>query len=235
MLFVPQIRSNLDCVLCLDCARACPYDNVALGWRGVGHEVTNPTSWPVDPATGFLPFFLTAAALANAFGMVPPAYTLGEGTRIFVLLVFLTLVLPWLAMRFLGWWHARYLGHTHPWHRTVARLSTALIPLSFGIWAAHYGFHFLSTAWVAANMVVSYSSGDRTFGIRDDPLGASGTSPTRLSQQTYRRSALPVGAPGHGSSLGCHCPFCLAHGNARGTCGTLKSVLALHTHKGGHP
>ncbi|MBB5234311.1 4Fe-4S binding protein [Deinococcus budaensis] len=42
-LFVPQIRSNQDCTLCLNCVRACPHDNVALvlrpptralaGWR----------------------------------------------------------------------------------------------------------------------------------------------------------------------------------------------------------
>ncbi len=167
LLFVPQMRSNLDCVLCLDCARACPYDNVALQWRGMGREVTNPSSWPVTPTTGFLPFFLVAAALANAFGMVPPAYTLldtltrwgvpGEGVRILLLLAVLTLVLPWLAMRFLGWWHARHLEVARPWHRTVARLSPALIPLSFGIWAAHYGFHFLSTAWVLFPVVQEFA------------------------------------------------------------------------------
>ena len=32
-LFPPTLRSNLDCILCLDCARACPYDNVALAIR----------------------------------------------------------------------------------------------------------------------------------------------------------------------------------------------------------
>ena len=32
-LFPPTLRTNLDCVFCLDCARACPYDNVALAVR----------------------------------------------------------------------------------------------------------------------------------------------------------------------------------------------------------
>ena len=44
-LFPPTLRSNLDCVLCLDCARACPYDNVALAVRPHGRELME-NAWP---------------------------------------------------------------------------------------------------------------------------------------------------------------------------------------------
>jgi ferredoxin len=32
-LFVPTVTSTMDCTLCLNCVRACPYDNVALRLR----------------------------------------------------------------------------------------------------------------------------------------------------------------------------------------------------------
>ncbi len=172
LLFVPQMRSNLDCTLCLDCARACPYDNVALVWRGPLREVQDPTSWPSAGSTAFLPVFLLAAALVNAFGMVPPAYTLldamarwgipGEALRILLMIAVLTLGIPWAVTRILAWWHGKHGIPTRPGHYGVARLSPALVPLSFGIWAAHYGFHFLSTAWVLVPAVKAFA---RAYGL----------------------------------------------------------------------
>ncbi len=157
LLFVPQIRSNLDCTLCLDCARACPYDNVAWRWRLPWRELADLRSWPARWDLAFLAFLLLAAGLSNAFGMVPPMYRLLDqltawgitGTLTQLLLVFgvLNLLLPYGAARLLGGWTARQAGGGS-WKHHAARLAPALIPLSFGIWAAHYGFHFVSTAWV---------------------------------------------------------------------------------------
>ena len=44
LLFPPQMTSNMDCVFCLDCARACPYENVALAPRSPLAELANPAS-----------------------------------------------------------------------------------------------------------------------------------------------------------------------------------------------
>jgi hypothetical protein len=100
-LFPPQVKSNLDCTFCLDCARACPYDNVALqvrpilgelrgvpvaprqgaresegdappgGWRGQA-EGAWPRRWDIN----ILVWVFVFAALSNAFGMTPPVYAL---------------------------------------------------------------------------------------------------------------------------------------------------------------
>ncbi len=90
-LFVPQIKSNLDCVFCLDCARACPHDNVALAARKPLSEFTPLTitgrsaggaaprsvsAWPRRWDVAFLILVFAFAGLANAFGMTPPVYTL---------------------------------------------------------------------------------------------------------------------------------------------------------------
>ncbi|VAW35894.1 hypothetical protein MNBD_CHLOROFLEXI01-5345, partial [hydrothermal vent metagenome] len=45
-LFVPQVQSNMDCLLCLDCVRTCPHDNVILTTRSRIRELTTPGAWP---------------------------------------------------------------------------------------------------------------------------------------------------------------------------------------------
>jgi hypothetical protein len=92
-LYVPQIKSNLDCVFCLDCARACPHDNVALAARKPLREfiplpvkpatagaaaATRPagSAWPQRWDVAFLALVFAFAGLANAFGMTPPVYAL---------------------------------------------------------------------------------------------------------------------------------------------------------------
>jgi polyferredoxin len=71
-LFVPTINSNTDCTLCLNCVRACPYDNVAL-------EVRSPIREAIDikPKADWALFMtvLTWAGLVNAFAMIPTFYS----------------------------------------------------------------------------------------------------------------------------------------------------------------
>ncbi len=45
-LFAPQVKSNMDCTMCLDCVRACPHDNVSLFTRLPGRELSRADSWP---------------------------------------------------------------------------------------------------------------------------------------------------------------------------------------------
>lgn len=158
-LFVPQITSNLDCVFCLDCARACPHNNVALVPRAPLRELAAPDSWRRRWDLGFLALVFAFASLSNAFGMVPPVYELeillAERLRtnseaVVLLLIFggANLVLP--AVLGLG---AARLSQvfTGPAKReslraVFARYAPAVIPLAFGVWLAHYGFHFATGA-----------------------------------------------------------------------------------------
>jgi len=73
-LFPPQITSNMDCVLCLDCARACLYDNVTLVVRSPLHQLSQVGAWPRRWDWGFLILIFAFAGLGNAFGMVPASW-----------------------------------------------------------------------------------------------------------------------------------------------------------------
>ncbi|MCC6166654.1 MAG: hypothetical protein IT329_05440 [Caldilineaceae bacterium] len=162
-LYVPTIQSNLDCTFCLDCAKACPYDNVALTTRPPGDELFRQT-WPNRLDLALLAILAAFAGLVNAFAMTPPVYALERGlarllnTRQEALvlgLVFLTgVVIVPLALAFAAAWLNRLLpgNRSRSPARGLMRYAYSFVPLGFGIWAAHYLFHLLIgplTIWPA--------------------------------------------------------------------------------------
>lgn len=154
LLFAPQIESNLDCTMCLDCARACPHNNVGLFVRQPGRELLRPEAWPKRWDVSLLAISLAALGLVNAFGMVPPVYelqralikTLGiQSEWLMIGLIFGVggLLLPF-ALALLAGALSRALARKKlSLRHTVAAFAPAFVPLGFGIWFAHYGFHFL--------------------------------------------------------------------------------------------
>lgn len=156
-LFAPQIKSNLDCVFCLDCARACPHDNVALTLRHPLSE-TSHDNWSARWDLSLLVIIYAFASLGNAFGMVPPFFALETwlanllnttNEAFLLLLIFGTilLVLP-IGLSLLAAWLSRTLAQRpEPLRHTLGRYAPAFAPLGFAIWLAHYGgFHFLTSA-----------------------------------------------------------------------------------------
>lgn len=154
-LYVPAMQSNLDCTFCLDCARACPYDNVALTNRTALFELTKP-AWPKRWDISFLAISLVFFGLSNAFGMVPPVHDLqgwllnqlgiaSEGLRLLLILVSGAVLLPAVSTLLASWLSARaYAAGDRPPLRAVSALfAPAFIPLGAGIWFAHYAFHFI--------------------------------------------------------------------------------------------
>jgi polyferredoxin len=151
-LFVPTLRSNVDCVLCLDCARACPYDNVALRVRRPLEELTAERS-----AKGWGAILLTISlvfmGLMNAFGMVKPVHSLQswlgelglhwEGGQLLLLFGIGGLVLPAAATLGAAWLSGQLVRkNKRETPRTyAARYASAFVPMGFGVWLAHYGFH----------------------------------------------------------------------------------------------
>ena len=163
-LYLPRKVGNLDCTFCMDCARACPHDNVALALRVPGEELTED---PVRSGIGRLSrrydlsvlfVVFTFGALLNAFGMVSPVYafqswlagvldTTSEGAVLGVLFALGLVVEPVVLLTLAGLLALR-LGRS----RTgllphVARFAYSLAPLGFGVWTAHYAFHFLTGLW----------------------------------------------------------------------------------------
>lgn len=167
LLFVPQIKSNLDCVFCLDCVRACPHDNVALMLRTPGRELTEIDSWRKGWDVSFLVIGLAFLGIVNAFGMVSPVYPLMQDTAdvlgltaagwsnaaidfVVLLVFFLAGVVLIPAVLTLVAAHLTRLAtgtiNRYSQRETVATFAPAFVPLGLGIWIAHYGFHFLMGA-----------------------------------------------------------------------------------------
>lgn len=171
-LFQPRKVGNLDCTFCLDCVHACPFQNVTLRLRvpliteldptvnrsGIG-RLSNRPDWML------LVLGLTGLGFLNAFGMVSPIYhflswlsqTLHMTNEGFLLaLVFLagvgllgmTALLAGLATSVLAragspWWGFQQFVYS-------------LAPLGFGMWTAHYLFHFLTGALTIVPLTQSF-------------------------------------------------------------------------------
>lgn len=160
-LFVPRKVGNLDCTLCLDCAHACPHDNVALAPRLPAEELA------LDPLRSGLGrigrrrdlaallVLFTFGALLNAFGMVSPVYAVqrwlagllhvqGEAPVLAALFGAALLLEPLLLLGAAAWCTRRATGERTSLLAIGTRHAFALAPLGLGVWSAHYSFHFLT-------------------------------------------------------------------------------------------
>ena len=161
-LFLPEKRGNLDCTLCLDCVKACPHDNVGLFVQAPALDLVQLSF--ADPQrsgvgryrqrldVAVLAAVVIAAAFASAAVMVVPfaarldrwsagwspaaAQTAGLlGAFLLPALLFLLLAAALLLMRPAGALRSE-----------LPLWTLALLPVGFGMWAAHLTFH-LVTAW----------------------------------------------------------------------------------------
>jgi len=160
-LFQPRKVGNLDCTFCLDCVQACPHDNVGVMSRVPAEELMKD---PMRSGLGHLSkrkdlaalvVVFSFGALLNAFGMVSPVYAfehwLGNlfGVKhelpvlAFVFGLFLVLE-PLLLIGLAAWLTRVWSGSKRPLLLLAVRYSYSLAPIGFGIWLAHYGFHFLT-------------------------------------------------------------------------------------------
>jgi hypothetical protein len=161
-LFLPRKASNMDCTTCLDCVHACPHDNVGLIAASPGAELWNdrPRSgigrFGRRPDIAALVLVLVFGAFANAAGMVGPvaewqerlALILGVRSPLVATTAFYLFVLVALPLLAVGGATAlsRRWGRLEAGTIEVAtRYAYALIPLGFGMWLAHYCYHFLTT------------------------------------------------------------------------------------------
>ena len=161
-LFLPSKVGNLDCTFCMDCVQACPHDNIAVATRVPGLELVDPRR---RSGIGWLPRRRDVAALVvlfvfggliNALGMTAPARAMeqglvnllgaqSEGPVLAALFAIVLIAIPILLLGIAGMLTAsltrRGLSSSLD---VVTRYSYALVPLGFGVWLAHYGFHLLT-------------------------------------------------------------------------------------------
>jgi cytochrome c oxidase assembly factor CtaG len=189
-LFQPRKAGNMDCTFCLDCVHACPHDNVGVLAVPPGRDL-----WRDPPRSGVGAFgrrpdlaalilLLVFGAFANAAGMVGPVLecqdrvraALGQITRLFVTSAFYAgalVILPLLAVAGAATLSRRW-GRLSATRLEVAtRFAYALVPLGFGMWLAHYGFH-LATGYDAVVPVTQRFAADLGWAVLGEPQWASG-------------------------------------------------------------
>jgi polyferredoxin len=163
-LFLPSKVGNLDCTLCLDCVHACPHDNIALAARLPGAELADPRRrsgigrLAKRPDIAALVVLFTFGSLMNALGMIAPVRGLetwmsqmfgftSEAPALGVVFGAVLILAPLLLLGG-GAIITRQLAGDRV--RSAADIAVnyayALVPVGFGMWLAHYGFHLLTGA-----------------------------------------------------------------------------------------
>jgi hypothetical protein len=154
----------MDCTFCMDCVHACPHQNVGMISRLPARELlADPWRSGIGrfsqrPDLAGLVILFTFGALLNAFGMVIPVYRLEEwladllGTQAEVLVLGIVfagglVIGPAILLGATAWVSARWARLGRGTLRSVVRYAFALAPLGFGVWIAHYAFHFLTGFW----------------------------------------------------------------------------------------
>ncbi|MBK7641519.1 MAG: FesM [Planctomycetes bacterium] len=160
-LFVPEKRGNMDCTFCLDCVHACPHENVALARHepaddlGLDPHRSGLGRFSKRPDLAALVTVFCFGALLNAFGMVSPVYAVQRWMAgvmhvesewpVLTALFGVALVVEPLVLLGLACWATRAATGSHESLLTLGvRHAYCLAPLGFGIWIAHYSFHFLT-------------------------------------------------------------------------------------------
>ena len=174
-LFLPRKVGNMDCTTCLDCAHACPHDNVGLLARTPGAELWNdpPRSgvgrFSRRPDIAALVLVLVFGAFANAAGMVGPvadgqqwfAELVGFRSPLLATTAFYLLAIVILPLPAVG--GAAALSRRWAWPgvgslEVATRFAYALVPLGFGMWLAHYTFHFVTGYDAAVPLTQRFAS-----------------------------------------------------------------------------
>ncbi|MEX1119781.1 MAG: cytochrome c oxidase assembly protein, partial [Terrimicrobiaceae bacterium] len=158
-LFQPRKAGNMDCTFCLDCVKACPHDNVGFLAVMPGREVIRDEkkstvgTYARRPDIAALVLVLTFGAFVNAAGMVVPVLEGMDALTsrwelssdlllVSLLMAFGLVILPGAASLGAAWLG----GGKKLWRDHLCRFAVALAPLGFGMWLAHFVFHFFTAA-----------------------------------------------------------------------------------------
>jgi len=160
-LFQPRKVGNMDCTFCMDCVHACPHDNIGILSRLPGSELLTD---PLRSGIGYfskrkdlavLAIVFCFGALLNAFGMVSPVYAverwlgriLGvshEAPVLGTIFAFVIVAEPLVLLGVAAFLSRSWAGLDRAPLSVAVRYTYGLVPLGFGMWLAHYGFHFLT-------------------------------------------------------------------------------------------
>ncbi|HUG19688.1 MAG TPA: hypothetical protein VMM56_11960 [Planctomycetaceae bacterium] len=196
-LFQPRKVGNLDCTFCLDCVYACPHDNVGILSRlpaesladdevrsGIG-RLGNRTDWTA------LTIVFVFGALLNAFAMVSPVYvleaTIASATGLTVewpILMFLfaaaLIFEPLILLGAAAFATRKWTGKSDNLRTIVHRFTRCLVPFGFGVWLAHYGFHFFTGVLTVIPVTQSAAQSLLGWSVFGEPQWQLGGIPERF-------------------------------------------------------
>ncbi|HEX4144434.1 MAG TPA: cytochrome c oxidase assembly protein [Pirellulales bacterium] len=161
-LLQPAKAGNFDCTFCLACVRACPQDNVGLLvtpparelWLDRSRSGVGRLGRRVDLAA--LVVVLVFGALANAGAMVAPVVRWQDGWQAWlglaspwlltsVLFVVMLVVVPLASVGLAAVLSCRWARLAARPKELALRFVWSLVPMGFGLWLAHYSFHFFTS------------------------------------------------------------------------------------------
>lgn len=160
-LFQPRKAGNMDCTFCLDCVKACPHSNVGILAVAPGRDLIEdkPRSsvgrYARRPDLAALVLLLSFGAFANAAGMVVPVLkamdfsvkALGLASDVWLvagLALLCFVIIPFCSVSLAARGSSWVMGGS--FRENLLRFSLALAPLGFGMWLAHFIFHFFTAA-----------------------------------------------------------------------------------------
>ncbi len=181
---------NMDCTFCMECIHACPYDNVGILTRSPAAELwEDPQRAGVGrftrrPDLAALAAFLTFAAFLNAFGMVTPVYaveawlaeflgTSSEALVLGVLFVGGTVAAPVGLLALAAKASLTLSASGRGILDEATRYAYSLVPVGFGMWIAHYLFHFLIGGLAIVPLTQEYLA-DLGMGFQGTPRWSLG-------------------------------------------------------------
>ena len=162
-LFQQRKAGNLDCTFCLECIQACPWDNVGIVARNPLEEFRRDRNRSgigkvsERPDYAMLALALVFGSLLNALGMVGPVFRFErwladtlrlESEPVILALVFIfgLVIIPAALVLYSAWMSRVLTRDRRPLLPLISRFSFGLVPTGFGMWFAHYGFHFFTGA-----------------------------------------------------------------------------------------
>ncbi len=162
-LFQPRKNGNFDCTFCFDCVQACPHENVGVFATFSAGRLADTRLFRSGIGrlgqrgdVAALVLLLVFGAFANAGGMIGPVVAWQDDLRLrfgnpphiaavsvyyFIAIVVAPLMVVSLAAMASGLWN----GTARSLFRIATRYAYALIPLGFGMWLAHHGFHLFTS------------------------------------------------------------------------------------------
>lgn len=162
--FPKKMSVSTYCIMCAECVKSCPQDNIAFRLRPWGSDLTKTGKPRYDEA--FLAIILLAMTGFHGLTMTPVwlswneilrPYFYGSYVAVFSLLMMMILILPILIFLSLSWLTSR-ISKEVSWPSVFLQYAYALLPIALFYHLAHNAEHFLM-------------EGPKIFALISDPFG----------------------------------------------------------------